>query len=641
MSAHLNPPTIQQSLIVGPAVLARIVVGADGEPSSIPTLGAEGAQIDLSQYDAAYPHRAPHRIAALVEDGAAAPVNTKQPSTQRPDVWAAWNKVREEARYLNGHRGLGALLTAVEAYADARAQVPVSAAAPTAPTDKALAGWQVHAKDMERDRDYWRQRAETMRAHQERECWYWQGYGLDHPESMEGSLPVVIRADQLRALMAAPQAHQPGADDASGDPRDLFETVYPMPASGCIRCGDGYAATAFNAWTAHNHIERWNGWKAALRAARASAQAQQPDPAEVDGPEVSAAWNKVREEARALCGGRGLGDLLAAVEAYAAAAPQAPAPAPAGLVTAAAYDRLQALANSQAARILELTAPPAAASDPTAPFQQRVHPWLLACFGELIAGDREERNHRFLEESLELVQSTGCTASEAHQLVNYVFGRPVGEPAQEVGGVMVTLAALCLANGLDMHDAGEVELARIWTNVEAIRAKQAAKPKHSPLPEFGAAPAKVGPTNEELFALHHQMMENPRSAGINTFARMVLDRWGAPTRTLQDGVSMPHTTWPVSRDVGRIGDMSPSAHLRVGLDSDNDVYVSVWSEEAGASVEFCNGGGGGGQSLRTREALIALMVAMEEDNAKRPDRDWWRKRNGAPQAPAPHQPAST
>ncbi|MBW6524464.1 hypothetical protein KZ810_13225 [Sphingomonas sp. RHCKR47] len=115
-------------------------------------------------------------------------------------------------------------------------------------------------------------------------------------------------------------------------------------------------------------------------------------------------------------------------------------------------------------------------------FQERVQPWLLACFGEMIAGDREERNHRFLEEALELVQSTGCTASEAHQLVDYVFARPVGEPVQEVGGVMVTLAALCLANHLDMHAAAEAELARIWTKVEAIRAKQAAKPKHSPLP---------------------------------------------------------------------------------------------------------------------------------------------------------------
>jgi len=115
-------------------------------------------------------------------------------------------------------------------------------------------------------------------------------------------------------------------------------------------------------------------------------------------------------------------------------------------------------------------------------FQARVQPWMMACFGEVIAADREERNHRFLEEALELVQSCGCTASEAHQLVDYVYGRAIGEPAQEVGGVMVTLAALCLANGLDMHANGESELARIWGKVEAIRAKQAARPKHSPLP---------------------------------------------------------------------------------------------------------------------------------------------------------------
>lgn len=115
-------------------------------------------------------------------------------------------------------------------------------------------------------------------------------------------------------------------------------------------------------------------------------------------------------------------------------------------------------------------------------FQGRVHPWMQACFGPEIAADGKERNHRFLEEAIELVQSTGCTRSEAHQLVDYVFNRPVGEKHQEVGGVMVTLAALCLANGLDMHLCGEIELARIWTMVEKIRAKQAAKPKHSPLP---------------------------------------------------------------------------------------------------------------------------------------------------------------
>ena len=116
-------------------------------------------------------------------------------------------------------------------------------------------------------------------------------------------------------------------------------------------------------------------------------------------------------------------------------------------------------------------------------FQNRVKPWMLKCFNEEIAADTVERNHRFLEEALELVQACDCTQHEAHQLVDYVYGRDTGEINQEVGGVMVTLAALCLAQGIDMHEGGEKELKRIWTKVDQIRAKQAAKPKHSPLPE--------------------------------------------------------------------------------------------------------------------------------------------------------------
>jgi hypothetical protein len=122
----------------------------------------------------------------------------------------------------------------------------------------------------------------------------------------------------------------------------------------------------------------------------------------------------------------------------------------------------------------------------SAGFQHRVNAWMLACFGDAIARDLTERNHRFLEEALELVQATGCTASEAHQLVDYVFARPVGQPHQETGGVMVTLAALCSAAGLTLDAAAEDELARVWTKVEQIRAKQAAKPKHSPLPGQGS-----------------------------------------------------------------------------------------------------------------------------------------------------------
>jgi NTP pyrophosphatase (non-canonical NTP hydrolase) len=116
-------------------------------------------------------------------------------------------------------------------------------------------------------------------------------------------------------------------------------------------------------------------------------------------------------------------------------------------------------------------------------FQNKANQWLIACFGLAVARDKLERNHRFLEESLELVQSTGCTKDEALQLVDYVYGRKIGEVAQEVGGVMNTLAALCLAHDIDMLHAGETEIERCWTKVEEIRAKQAEKPNLSPLPE--------------------------------------------------------------------------------------------------------------------------------------------------------------
>lgn len=155
-------------------------------------------------------------------------------------------------------------------------------------------------------------------------------------------------------------------------------------------------------------------------------------------------------------------------------------------------------------------------------FQSRVEPWLLACFGEEISNDKEERNHRFLEESLELVQATGCTASEAHQLVDYVFGRPVGEPHQEVGGVMVTLAALCRAQALDMHANGEIELARIWTKVEKIRAKQAAKPKHSPLPEATAPQPDYKAQRDALLEALDQVSASRNIGSAHIIARAAI-----------------------------------------------------------------------------------------------------------------------
>ena len=116
-------------------------------------------------------------------------------------------------------------------------------------------------------------------------------------------------------------------------------------------------------------------------------------------------------------------------------------------------------------------------------FQQRVADWMAACFPPSASLDREERVYRFLEEALELAQSSGCSRKDAHLLVNYVFSRPVGLPELEVGGVMVTLAGLCAAAGIDMNDAANHELERNWARIDAIRRKQANRPVDSPFPQ--------------------------------------------------------------------------------------------------------------------------------------------------------------
>jgi len=170
-------------------------------------------------------------------------------------------------------------------------------------------------------------------------------------------------------------------------------------------------------------------------------------------------------------------------------------------------------------------------------FQNSVTKFVSACFGNRIAADKVERNHRFLEEALELVQSCGCTASEAHQLVDYVFNRPVGETEQEVGGVMVTLAALCTANNEGFLSAGWIELDRCWKNKDAIRDKQANKPKHSPLAEkpvelldgIEAMKLAVDRLEKQLWiaaeAIDEKQVNNPRQEMLD---RLSTDDWIEP-----------------------------------------------------------------------------------------------------------------
>ncbi len=65
-----------------------------------------------------------------------------------------------------------------------------------------------------------------------------------------------------RILYTAPSA--PAVPDES-DPRDAFESVFPMPKY-VVRCGAGYAVTAYSAWGANDFVERWEGWNACCAA---------------------------------------------------------------------------------------------------------------------------------------------------------------------------------------------------------------------------------------------------------------------------------------------------------------------------------------------------------------------------------------
>lgn len=116
-------------------------------------------------------------------------------------------------------------------------------------------------------------------------------------------------------------------------------------------------------------------------------------------------------------------------------------------------------------------------------YQANVDKWMQECFGNEVTMDRACRCHRFVEESIELAQACNLHKADVLMLVDYVYDRPVGEMPQEVGGVAVTLAALCTSFQQNMMDAAEAELNRVWQKIDKIRIKHQTKPKHSPLPE--------------------------------------------------------------------------------------------------------------------------------------------------------------
>lgn len=91
---------------------------------------------------------------------------------------------------------------------------------------------------------------------------------------------------------------------------------------------------------------------------------------------------------------------------------------------------------------------------------QKVLAWAVSVFGP-VATDRRERAIRLVEEAVEVAQAEGVPLEVLERVARRCYSRPVGNVADEVGAVVLTLEALAANIGVDLEEAGDRELARV------------------------------------------------------------------------------------------------------------------------------------------------------------------------------------
>lgn len=113
--------------------------------------------------------------------------------------------------------------------------------------------------------------------------------------------------------------------------------------------------------------------------------------------------------------------------------------------------------------------------------QQRFDAWLRDTMGSEIANDVGERNWRFAEEAVELLQACGMKVEDLLRVVATVYEKEPGDPAVEIGDVLCCLYPLATARGYCVETLAEHTLRRNYDNQERIRAKHVAKILRRPL----------------------------------------------------------------------------------------------------------------------------------------------------------------
>lgn len=93
--------------------------------------------------------------------------------------------------------------------------------------------------------------------------------------------------------------------------------------------------------------------------------------------------------------------------------------------------------------------------------QEAAVQWATLAFGPDHVNSLPQRAVRFLEEAVELYQAAGGNLEMAHQLLDFMFARPVGEIEQELGGAGLTLLLVANAAGMSADAAEAKEFRRV------------------------------------------------------------------------------------------------------------------------------------------------------------------------------------
>lgn len=101
--------------------------------------------------------------------------------------------------------------------------------------------------------------------------------------------------------------------------------------------------------------------------------------------------------------------------------------------------------------------------------------WARNTFGP-VAMNPVERGRRLLEEAAEVAQALGVPAAQALLIVERTNGRPTGDVDKEVGGLLVTVYAVCGLRGKNPQELLSAEVGRVLAKDPwEWRAKHAAK----------------------------------------------------------------------------------------------------------------------------------------------------------------------